>query len=279
MLVFCSNLLSQHIYIGVYISEIDKNMINHFKIKGGVRIDSVLHNSPAHKAGLKKNYIIYKIGDQPVNNESDFQRILSGFKPNDKIAFTVKNKSGSHIYTLNAKNRNTLIKDLYIYNYIQNPWLFIGIDVQKMDTQLANYLKYDKGLVIVDIREHSLAVTNGFKVGDIITHVNSNPVDTEEELSRQLAWGIKKQPIVIDLIRKNNRLRINLNLTNNKIKDFNKRPDEVYIIGPDIYDSELFIYSHSKINQILKQSDTEIEYEIQRLESEIQGLKKRIKKK
>ncbi|HPM02904.1 MAG TPA: PDZ domain-containing protein, partial [Candidatus Cloacimonadota bacterium] len=134
-------------------------------------------------------------------------------------------------------------------------------------------------LVIVDIREHSLALTNGLRVGDIITNVNSNVVQTEDDLSKQLAWGIKKQPIVLDVIRKQKHIKVNLNLTNNKIRDFKNKSDEVYIIGPDIYDSELYIYSQGKINQILKQSDTEIESEIQRLESEIQGLKKRIRNK
>ncbi len=279
MLVFCSILLSQNIYIGVYISEIDKpTMIKHH-LKGGVRIDSVLQDSPAEKAGLRKNHIICKIDDQLITNESDFQRVLASYKPNDRILFTVKTNKRTQIYTINAQNRSALLKDLYIYNYIQNPWLFIGIDVQKMDEQLSEYFKHNKGLVIVDIREHSLALTNGLKVGDIITHVNSNVVQTEDDLSKQLAWGIKKQPIVLDVIRKQKHIKVNLNLTNNKIRDFKNKSDEVYIIGPDIYDSELYIYSQGKINQILKQSDTEIESEIQRLESEIQGLKKRIRNK
>ncbi|HOQ79649.1 MAG TPA: PDZ domain-containing protein, partial [Candidatus Cloacimonadota bacterium] len=173
----------------------------------------------------------------------------------------------------------TLLQDLYIYNFIQNPWLFIGFDVQKLDSQLAAHFNQKNGLLIVDIRDHSLALTNGFKVGDIITYVNKVPVNKEEELSRQLALGITKQPISVDIVRDNKQMKINLNLTNNKVLNFQDQLDAVYIIGPDIFDNELYIYSQTKIDNILKQSDSEIEQEIQRLESEIQGLKRKIKKK
>ncbi len=272
-------MLAQNIYIGIYVTDIDMSTNIKYNIKGGVRIDSVLENSPASKAGLKKDHIIWKIDNQLVTNEEEFQKALSKYKPNDKVLFTVKNNHRTQVHTVNLQNRNTLLQDLYIYNFIQNPWLFIGFDVQKLDSQLAAHFNQKNGLLIVDIRDHSLALTNGFKVGDIITYVNKVPVNKEEELSRQLALGITKQPISVDIVRDNKQMKINLNLTNNKVLNFQDQLDAVYIIGPDIFDNELYIYSQTKIDNILKQSDSEIEQEIQRLESEIQGLKRKIKKK
>lgn len=272
-------MFAQNIYIGIYVNDIDMSTNIKYNIKGGVRIDSVLENSPASKAGLKKDHIIWKIDNQLVTNEEEFQKALSKYKPNDKVLFTVKNNHRTQVHTVNLQNRNTLLQDLYIYNFIQNPWLFIGFDVQKLDSQLAAHFNQKNGLLIVDVRDHSLALTNGFKVGDIITYVNKVPVNKEEELSRQLALGITKQPISVDVVRDNKQMKINLNLTNNKVLNFQDQLDAVYIIGPDIFDNELYIYSQTKIDHILKQTDSEIEQEIQRLESEIQGLKRKIKKK
>jgi len=256
-------MFAQNIYIGIYVNDIDMSTNIKYNIKGGVRIDSVLENSPASKAGLKKDHIIWKIDNQLVTNEEEFQKALSKYKPNDKVLFTVKNNHRTQVHTVNLQNRNTLLQDLYIYNFIQNPWLFIGFDVQKLDGQLAAHFNQKNGLLIVDIRDHSLALTNGFKVGDIITHVNKVPVNKEEELSRQLALGITKQPIYVEIVRDNKQTKINLNLTNNKVLNFQNQLDAVYIIGPDVFDNELYIYSQTKIDNILKQSDSEIEQEIQ----------------
>lgn len=279
LLSFCSFLFSQPLYIGIYIRDIDKNTQAKLKLNGGVIIDSVMANSPAQKAGLRKNQVIYKIDNYPIKNEADFQKALHNYKPNDKILFTVKHQQKTKVYSISTQNRDNLIKDLYLYNYIQNPWLFIGIDVQAMNDQLYEYFKVRNGVLIIDIRDHSIALKNDLKVGDIITHVNSYPVNNEDQLTKQLAYGLKNQPIVMNIIRKNKPIKIALDLTNKKLNNLKKNPDEVYIIGPDIYDNELYGYSQSKINQVLKQSDSEIESEIERLESEIQGLKKKVKKK
>lgn len=279
LLSFCSFLTAQSLYIGIYISDMDKATQAKLKLNGGVRIDSVMANSPAQKAGLKKNQVIIKIDNHLINNESDFQKALQHYKANDRILFTVKHHQKTQVYSINTQNRDNLIKDLYLYNYIQNPWLFIGIDVQAMNEQLYDYFKVKNGVLIIDIRDHSIALKNDLKVGDIITHVNNHPVNNEDQLTKQLAQGLRNQPIVLNIIRKSKHVKIALDLTNKKLNNLKANPDEVYIIGPDIYDSELYGYSQSKINQVLKQSDSEIESEIERLESEIQGLKKRVKKK
>lgn len=279
ILLICVALSSQPIYIGIYISELDRNNLKKHDLTGGVKIDSVMTDSPAQKAGLRKNQIIFKIDNHRINNEKDFQRVISTYQPKSKILFTVKSNKKTKVYSINSANRNSIIKDLYLYNYIQNPWLFIGIDVQAMNPQLSQYFNVRNGLLIVDIREHSIASKNNFQVGDIITKVNNVRVNNENELTRQLAWGLKNQPIMIDVIRKHNAHRIALDLTNKKGKKMNINKGDVYLIGPDIYDNELYKYSQDKINKILNQSDTEITTEIERLENDIQTLKKKIKKK
>ncbi|HPK41391.1 MAG TPA: PDZ domain-containing protein, partial [Candidatus Cloacimonadota bacterium] len=67
-------MFAQNIYIGIYVNDIDMSTNIKYNIKGGVRIDSVLENSPASKAGLKKDHIIWKIDNQLVTNEEEFQK-------------------------------------------------------------------------------------------------------------------------------------------------------------------------------------------------------------
>ena len=81
---------SSNIYIGVYVREPDLPTLLKFNLKGGVIIDSVMKDSPASKAGLKKNQIIWKIDNHVLTNEEDFRQKLKEYNENDKILFTVK---------------------------------------------------------------------------------------------------------------------------------------------------------------------------------------------
>ncbi|MBA4166710.1 MAG: PDZ domain-containing protein [Chitinophagaceae bacterium] len=59
----------------------------------GAKIVSVTDNSPAAKAGLKKDDIITKINDKPVADHKELVEAISELKPDDKIAITYKRNS------------------------------------------------------------------------------------------------------------------------------------------------------------------------------------------
>lgn len=58
----------------------------------GMRIDAVLDDRPAKKAGLEKGDIVVKIGDIEVKNIYDYMDGLSKFKKGDKAKVKVKRK-------------------------------------------------------------------------------------------------------------------------------------------------------------------------------------------
>jgi hypothetical protein len=52
--------------------------------------------------------------------------------------------------------------------------------------------------------------------------------------------------------------------------------NEVFILGPDVHDTELYSYSRDRINRILNKTQSEIEEDILRLEREIFWLRQRM---
>jgi acetylornithine deacetylase/succinyl-diaminopimelate desuccinylase-like protein len=58
----------------------------------GMRIDAVLDDRPAKKAGLEKGDVVIQIGDMPVKSIYDYMDGLSKFKKGDKTKVKVKRK-------------------------------------------------------------------------------------------------------------------------------------------------------------------------------------------
>lgn len=277
MTLLSFKLFADNAYLGIYISDLKPELLKAHGLTGGILVDSVLSDSPAKKHGLVKNSIIYQLNNWQIRNEKDFQRALTSCQAYQMIKIYAVIKNQKRVLNVKLGKRDDLYKELYLYNYVQNPWLFIGIDIEPLNRQLARFFSVSSGVLVTNIRDHSIASKNGLFVGDVITHINQNAVNSENDLSRQLALGLKKQPIVISVIRKKVHLEIKLDLTVKKRKTGSS--DDIYIIGPDMYDSELYRYSKEQVNQILNKSNVEIENEIERLENEIDVLKQKIKSK
>jgi C-terminal processing protease CtpA/Prc len=56
----------------------------------GLRIDGIIEDRPAQKAGLKKGDIVIQLGDHPVNGMQGYMQALSKFNKGDKTTVKVK---------------------------------------------------------------------------------------------------------------------------------------------------------------------------------------------
>lgn len=74
-------------YLGVYGSPTSNGLAAHFKIeKGqGLALELVAPNSPAEKAGLKRQDIILKIAGQDINNMDNLRKVLTTKSYGDKV--------------------------------------------------------------------------------------------------------------------------------------------------------------------------------------------------
>ncbi|MCK9329047.1 MAG: PDZ domain-containing protein [Candidatus Cloacimonetes bacterium] len=242
----------------------------------GIKIDSIVPDSPAATSGLKKNDIIYKINSILIRSEIDLQRFLTHCTPDSTIEiFISQNKEFKSIIVALA-DRNDLHKELYIYNYIQNPWLFIGMNVEPISQGLAHLLKLETGMLILDIRENSIASFQGLEAGDIIISINDMPTVNENSLTKAMNLGLQNQPMKFYLWRNSEKFTKLVSLSNRLTNDNNQNSDEIFIVGPDIYDVELYSYSKEKINILLNKPKSELEEDIERLENEIYKLRRKI---
>jgi len=203
------------------------------------------------------------------------QRLMGLLQPNNTINVHYAKRNQHLSKRVHLAKRDNLAKDLYIFNYVQNPWLFIGINVEPIPEALAKLFNLEAGMVILEIRDKSIAAVNNLEAGDIIISINGLPTTSERTLTDALHKGLQQQPMKVLLCRGSQRMTKMIDLTNN-LSGSAAHSDEVFIIGPDVFDSELFGYTRDKINSILRKSRAEIEKDIDRLEEEIYQLRTRM---
>jgi serine protease Do len=83
-------------YLGVSVSDVDKQTAEMYGLPFGALIHSVEPNSCAAKAGMKKQDIITNVGGYDIDCMSDLSKAMHKFKPGQKTTITVW-RSGQYI--------------------------------------------------------------------------------------------------------------------------------------------------------------------------------------
>jgi serine protease Do len=107
-----------------------------------------------------------------------------------------------------------VVDDLLKYGEVQRALL--GIRMQEVDAKLADEKKIKNlnGIYVVQLTENSAAKEAGLKEGDIITHINSVPVNTSAQLQEQVARYRPGDKIKVTYVRGSGAETVNATLRN-----------------------------------------------------------------
>lgn len=171
----------------------------------GAEIQSVLEESAAEKAGLKKGDIIIKIDDKKIENPDDVTKVIRSHKPGDKAIITylrdgkeqkataeLTKWKGVRINGMAAPRiqMNEMRKQMqglgqqwgqiYPEPFVFNGTVFnrprLGLSVQDTDDGI--------GVKVLDVDEESVAAKAGIKKDDIILGVDDTDVKATEDIVR-----------------------------------------------------------------------------------------------
>jgi serine protease Do len=177
-------------------------------VEATVKVDNVMVESPAAKAGLKQNDVIVEFrGERIKDNEDLLRRVAS--TPVGTTA-PVKIYRDGRPMTLNVvigrrPGRETIVNtaaglpgdDLRKEN--------LGIGIKNLNSQLAldTDLEVVKGVLVARVDSGSVADDAGLKVNDVIETMNREPIDDNEDFKRILNRLKSGDPIVLLVQRKN----------------------------------------------------------------------------
>jgi membrane-associated protease RseP (regulator of RpoE activity) len=229
-------------FLGVHAEEIDKENMQRYGLREvrGVGVTEIVKDSPAEKAGLRKDDVIVRFEGDSVTSVRKLSRLVSEVAPEHTVRLTIVRGGAEQELSVTLAKRDNAEK---IFGTMKSPEIFrnfprgdmkidpgliqinpgqdgfvfafggnrrIGISTQPLTKQLADYFGVkDGGLLITSVNEDSPAAKAGLKAGDIITAVDGEKVESSGDVARAIN---KKEDgdVTLTIVRDRNTRTINV---------------------------------------------------------------------
>jgi serine protease Do len=176
-------------WLGVSIRDVTPKLINamHLKNNKGALVIEVVENSPAQKAGLKKNDLIIKFEGRSIDDAATLQSSVADTSIGQKVNLTVLRDGKTENLMVKIGNLEDAMHK--IAASLENR---LGVVVRPLTAEeIKNYgLEADQGVAIKSLSPDGPLGKAGFEKGDVILEVNNMPVQGVQgfvELIKSLA--------------------------------------------------------------------------------------------
>lgn len=205
--------LSGGAYLGVQTEDVSKENMARYNMREvrGVGVTEVLKDSPAEKAGIRKDDVILRFDGESVTSVRKLTRLVSESAPDQNVRITISRGGGEQevTATLSKRSFNGLLKakigddiregllkdfpNVEMGNLGDGGFVWttgnrrIGISTQTLSKQLAEYFGVkDGGILITSVSDNSPAAKAGLKAGDVITAIDGEKVDSPGDITRAI---------------------------------------------------------------------------------------------
>jgi serine protease Do len=174
----------QKAFMGVGVSDITSETLEQYKLKdfSGALVTYLEQGGAAEKTGIRKGDVILKINDEPVDTKTDFDMLLSYYRPGDKVKVAYKRDGkvmeGQVVLTNREGTTEILKREMFSVEGL-------GADLEALSKVERDRLGIKHGVRVTNIRRGlmgQLRVDDGF----VITSVNRRPMTTPQEVAEAL---------------------------------------------------------------------------------------------
>ncbi len=228
-------------FLGVYAENISRDNMGRYHMGQvrGVGVTRIVKDSPAEKAGLRKDDVILRVDGENISSVRKLNRIVSELAPDQSVKITVsRGGSEQEITATIGKRRNNFFAggDLFkgqprVWKWEGNQpkeWKFegplfnrgdlldnngdlafmlsnsrrIGVSTMQLTKQLADYfgITGGKGVLVTAVTDDGPAAKAGVRAGDVITAVDGEAIDSPGDISRAINRK-KEGDITLTVIR------------------------------------------------------------------------------
>ncbi|HEX3282697.1 MAG TPA: PDZ domain-containing protein [Pyrinomonadaceae bacterium] len=235
-------------FLGVYTEDVSKDNMSRYNLREvrGVGITQVAKDSPAEKAGLRKDDVILRFDGESVTSTRKLSRLVSEVAPDQTVRLTISRGGAEQEVSVTIGKRNESMNagqgfrtlpgipdfrglitpegrggnvwkwetpgqggDGMFYSFGNNRR--IGVSTMALTKQLADYfgIADGQGVLVTSVVEDSPAAKAGIKAGDVITAIDGEKVDGAGDVAR----GINKKKegdVTLTVVRKGNQRTINV---------------------------------------------------------------------
>lgn len=222
-------------YLGVAIGDVDDTLREQLKLgRGvGVRVETVVSDSPADKAGLKAHDILERLNEQILFNAQQLAALVRSFAPGDKVTLafirqgdrqtldvtlgeTEIAQAGKLLFDvwdgakmpggieglLGAPLDKALIPDL-VFQAPGKPSAYLGVELGPVEPALATQLGLEDagGALVNMVVDDSPAAKAGLRQHDIIAKLDGKTVRDPADLSVRIGKQKKGDKVTLTVIR------------------------------------------------------------------------------
>ena len=209
-------------FLGVYAENITRENMGRYHLSQvrGVGVTQVIKDSPAEKAGLRKDDVILRLDGENITSVRKLNRIVSEIAPDQSVRVNFSRGGSEQEITATIgkrENQSMVGADLFgrepkIWKWEGDPKAFkwegpmfkgdkdgdltftlgnsrrIGVSTMELSKQLADFfgIADGKGLLVTSVTEDGPAAKAGVKAGDVITAIDGEPVDSPGDISRAI---------------------------------------------------------------------------------------------
>jgi len=175
----------QRAYLGVQIRDIDANFAKQVGIHKlqGVYVAGITKDGGAEEAGIKDGDIITAVNNKPVRTLSELMETIGQYSPGNIVKVRVVRDNKEKIFRVTLKNKNGtlgLVKSSKVFFNDQ-----LGADLKILSEEDMNTLGIDHGVQVVRVK-NGLLQSGGISQGFIITEVNHQAVNSEEDIRQAM---------------------------------------------------------------------------------------------
>jgi membrane-associated protease RseP (regulator of RpoE activity) len=231
-------------FLGVFAEDVSKENMGRYNLREvrGVGITQVAKDSPAEKAGLRKDDVIFKFDGENVTSTRKLTRLVSEVAPDQTVRLVISRGGSEQEVSVTIGKRNESLNAGEGFRALQglpglrglitpeggNVWKWegpeqggdgmvfafgnnrrIGVSTMQLTKQLAEYfgVAEGQGVLVTSVADDSPAAKAGIKAGDVITAIDGEKVERAGDVTR----GINKKKegdVTLTVIRKGNQRTI-----------------------------------------------------------------------
>ncbi|HNQ87448.1 MAG TPA: PDZ domain-containing protein [Verrucomicrobiota bacterium] len=219
-------------HLGIAVGPLDDTLREQLKLgRGmGLRVERVLDDSPAGKAGVKIHDVLQKLEDQILFNAAQLTALVRSHEPGDKVALGLIRQGEP--CTLEVTLGETEARDSLLpegWDPFSNPQLrnllgrnldrardvyeealgrgkpvaFLGVELAPVEAALTAQLGLEReaGALIETVAEESPAAKAGLQRHDVVVGIDGQRVKSPADLSERIRGHQKGDQVVLEILR------------------------------------------------------------------------------
>lgn len=232
-------------FLGVYAEDISRENMGRYNMREvrGTGITNIVKDSPAEKAGLRKDDVILKFDGENVTSVRKLNRLVSEVAPDQTARLTISRGGAEQevAVTIGKRKDSDALTRLQGFGKLgegfkgleglkelgpgAHVWKWegdgdgqvfafgnsrrIGVSTTTLTKQLADYfgIVEGKGVLVTSVAEDGAAAKAGIKAGDVITAIDGEKIEDAGDLAR----GINKKKdgdVTLTVVRNKNQRSI-----------------------------------------------------------------------